>query len=210
MGLLSDELLKEINTLIVSFGHDVFKKKEKASLSLKTHSYVVESNVHFPTDYNLLWDSLRKCTNLVDKITTNNSTYGGTSSGHSSIPTRMVKACALINGSYASMFRFGINNSGNFDIGGINVYSKAAVLSVARNNTSNIKTIFGVEFTTLTAIDKLYVGGKTSTSAANVNSGFFADEINDPFILKMNTKGEYMGALTSTYLPHNTSGSASN
>ena len=70
VGLLSDELLKEINTLIVSFGHDVFKKKEKASLSLKTDSYVVESNVHFPTDYNLLWDSLRKCTNLVDKITT--------------------------------------------------------------------------------------------------------------------------------------------
>ena len=69
VGLLTDELLKEINTLIVSFGHDVFKKKEKASLSLKTDSYVVESNVHFPTDYNLLWDSLRKCLGMVEKIT---------------------------------------------------------------------------------------------------------------------------------------------
>ncbi len=59
--LLSDELLKEINEIIVSFGHnEVFKKKEAEESILKTDSYVVESNVHFPTDYNLLWDSLRK------------------------------------------------------------------------------------------------------------------------------------------------------
>ena len=30
-------------------------------MRLKTDSFVVESNVHFPTDYNLLWDCLRKC-----------------------------------------------------------------------------------------------------------------------------------------------------
>lgn len=29
---------------------------------------VVESNVHFPTDYNLLWDSARKCLDIVDKF----------------------------------------------------------------------------------------------------------------------------------------------
>jgi len=29
-------------------------------LRLKTDSYVVESNVHFPTDHNLLWDCARK------------------------------------------------------------------------------------------------------------------------------------------------------
>ena len=37
------------------------KKKETAALRLKTDSFVVQSNVHFPTDYNLLWDCLRKC-----------------------------------------------------------------------------------------------------------------------------------------------------
>lgn len=68
-SLLSDELLKEINSLIVTLGNGVFKKKEKACSSLKTDSYVVESNVHFPTDYNLLWDSLRKCLDTVEKIT---------------------------------------------------------------------------------------------------------------------------------------------
>jgi hypothetical protein len=34
-------------------------------LHLKSDSFVVESNVHFPTDYNLLWGSARK-SNVLD------------------------------------------------------------------------------------------------------------------------------------------------
>jgi len=64
--LLSDEMVKEINSLVLEFGHgQVFKKKETAALRLKTDSFVVENNVHFPTDYNLLWDSARKCIDAV-------------------------------------------------------------------------------------------------------------------------------------------------
>ncbi len=37
-------------------------------MRLKTDSFVVESNVHFPTDYNLLWDSARKCLGTVSKF----------------------------------------------------------------------------------------------------------------------------------------------
>jgi len=37
-------------------------------LRLKTDSFVVESNVHFPTDYNLLWDSGRKCMDIMGKF----------------------------------------------------------------------------------------------------------------------------------------------
>ncbi len=59
--LLDDNVLREINDMIVKVGHEVFKKKEKDALRLKTDSYVVETNTHFPTDYNLLWDSARKC-----------------------------------------------------------------------------------------------------------------------------------------------------
>lgn len=66
---LSDELIKEINSVIIGFGHkEVFKKKEGAALHLKTDSFVVESNVHFPTDYNLLWDCARKCLLTVRKF----------------------------------------------------------------------------------------------------------------------------------------------
>lgn len=66
VGLLTDQTVKELNAVIVEFGHEVFKKKEAAALRLKTDSFVVESNVHFPTDYNLLWDSARK---IMDKVT---------------------------------------------------------------------------------------------------------------------------------------------
>lgn len=37
-------------------------------MSVKSDSYVVESNVHFPTDYNLLWDCARKALDTIDKI----------------------------------------------------------------------------------------------------------------------------------------------
>ena len=68
VSLLDDQLVRELNEVIVSFGHEVFKKKETEALVLKTDSFVVESNVHFPTDYNLLWDCVRKCLDNVAKI----------------------------------------------------------------------------------------------------------------------------------------------
>jgi len=42
-------------------------------LNLKTDSYVVESHVHFPTDINLLWDSIRKSLDTIKLI---RSEYG--------------------------------------------------------------------------------------------------------------------------------------
>ena len=59
--LLDDTLLRQLNAVIVQVGHQVFKKKEGAALRLKIDSFVVETDIHFPTDYNLLWDSARKC-----------------------------------------------------------------------------------------------------------------------------------------------------
>jgi len=69
VSMLSDELVSEINEVILEFGQgQVFKKKENTALRLKSDSFVVESNVHFPTDYNLLWDSARKCLDIVLKF----------------------------------------------------------------------------------------------------------------------------------------------
>jgi len=68
VGLIDDETVKQLNDLIVEFGHGVFKKKEGTALRLKTDSFVVESNVHFPTDYNLLWDSARKSIDMITKL----------------------------------------------------------------------------------------------------------------------------------------------
>lgn len=66
INMLSDELITGINAIVVDFAHkEVFKKKESTALRLKTDSFVVESNVHFPSDYNLLWDCARKCLDAV-------------------------------------------------------------------------------------------------------------------------------------------------
>lgn len=68
VGLLDDEAVRELNKVILLVGKEVFKKKEGAALRLKTDSFVVETNVHFPTDYNLLWDSSRKCLDVIMKL----------------------------------------------------------------------------------------------------------------------------------------------
>ncbi|MDR0795515.1 MAG: ISNCY family transposase [Tannerella sp.] len=63
---LDSAMLSALNDVIVEFGHrEVFKKKGTTALRLKTDSFVVESDVHFPTDYNLLWDCCRKCLDMV-------------------------------------------------------------------------------------------------------------------------------------------------
>lgn len=78
ISLLSEELLKELNEIILEFGHKkIFKKKEKAALHLKSDSFVVESNVHFPTDYNLLWDCSRKCLDGISHLTDKYSNIDG-------------------------------------------------------------------------------------------------------------------------------------
>ncbi|MGB1284736.1 MAG: ISNCY family transposase [Polaribacter sp.] len=67
LHLLDDVTMQQINEVVVNFGHkEVFKKKETEALRLKTDSFVVESNVHFPTDYTLLWDSMRKALDCVN------------------------------------------------------------------------------------------------------------------------------------------------
>jgi len=67
VSLIDEALLHEINLLVVDAGHKLVKKKEEA-FKLKTDSYALETNVHFPTDLNLLWDSLRKCLDMIEKL----------------------------------------------------------------------------------------------------------------------------------------------
>ena len=61
VSLLNAELLEKINTLIVNVGQDLITKKSDAlELHGRCDSFVVESNVHYPTDSNLLLDAMRK------------------------------------------------------------------------------------------------------------------------------------------------------
>ena len=70
VALLDDALLQEINALVAAHGRAVFKKKGAAApeaLALKVDTYVLETDVHFPTDLNLLLDAGRKCLDLIRK-----------------------------------------------------------------------------------------------------------------------------------------------
>jgi hypothetical protein len=70
VALLDEELLKEINALVAAAGREVFAKKggaPVAALEIKVDTYVLETDVHFPTDLNLLWDAGRKCVDLIEK-----------------------------------------------------------------------------------------------------------------------------------------------
>ena len=61
---LTPELLDEINQLIVNAGHVLVKKKADEALRGRCDSFVVETDVHFPTDISLLWDAMRKVITL--------------------------------------------------------------------------------------------------------------------------------------------------
>jgi IS5 family transposase len=66
--LLTPKLLDEINQVVVQAGHGVAKKKENAGLRGRCDSFVVESNVHYPTDINLLYDAMRKVITLIARL----------------------------------------------------------------------------------------------------------------------------------------------
>jgi transposase, IS5 family len=66
---LDEELLGQINAIIVKAGRPLFKKKGgEEPIRAKADSYVLETNVHYPTDLNLLWDAQRKCAQLLEPM----------------------------------------------------------------------------------------------------------------------------------------------
>ena len=68
VGLLTPELLAKINEIVVRAGHGVVKKKEGEALLGRCDSFVVETNVHYPTDINLLYDAMRKLITLIAQL----------------------------------------------------------------------------------------------------------------------------------------------
>jgi hypothetical protein len=62
--LIDEDFLAHLNEIVVRHGHVLLKKNEEEKLRIKTDSFVVETNVHYPTDLNLLWDASRKCIEL--------------------------------------------------------------------------------------------------------------------------------------------------
>jgi len=68
LALLTPEVLDEINVIAVTAAHK--KLGSEQEIKGKCDSFVVETDVHYPTDINLLFDAIRKVIELISKLCT--------------------------------------------------------------------------------------------------------------------------------------------
>ena len=68
ISLLTEDALEEINIVIVQLGHEMLDSRLTKQLSVKTDSFVVKSNVHYPTDTSLLFDAMKFLINLIGTL----------------------------------------------------------------------------------------------------------------------------------------------
>ncbi len=65
LPLLSCDVLDQINQVVVEAGHSIVSPKKAPPLRGSCDSFVVETDVHYPTDANLLFDAMRKMISLI-------------------------------------------------------------------------------------------------------------------------------------------------
>ncbi|MDH3347124.1 MAG: ISNCY family transposase [Desulfobulbaceae bacterium] len=68
VGLLTPEMLNEINILTVKEGHRITIKEGDEALRGRCDTFVLETNIHFPTDINVLFDATRKIISLIASL----------------------------------------------------------------------------------------------------------------------------------------------
>ncbi len=88
LRLFTPELLEQINLIVVQAGHQVLGHPEGAELKGRCDSFVVETDVHYPTDINLLFDAIRKVLLLITVVCARVGLPGWRQSQHN---TRKIK-----------------------------------------------------------------------------------------------------------------------
>jgi len=72
VSLFTPEILEQLNRIVVGCGHRLLtlsgKKNKKLELNGRCDSFVVETDVHYPTDINLLFDAIRKVVTLISRL----------------------------------------------------------------------------------------------------------------------------------------------
>jgi hypothetical protein len=57
LSLFTQEILDKINQIAVKHGHEIIGIKPDEKLNASCDSFVLETDVHYPTDINLLWEA---------------------------------------------------------------------------------------------------------------------------------------------------------
>ncbi len=65
VSLFTPQILDDINQIVVQAGHRIISTKKAQELRGSCDSFVVETDVHYPTDTNLLFDAMRKMISLI-------------------------------------------------------------------------------------------------------------------------------------------------
>ena len=76
VGLLTEAVLEKINAVVVACGHERLKHVGDASLKCRLDSAVTKTNVHWPTDLNLLWDAMRGLLRSLGRISAAHKIHG--------------------------------------------------------------------------------------------------------------------------------------
>ena len=62
------EILDKINQIVVGYGHKLIGRKADEGLRASCDSFVLETDVHYPTDINILFDAARKMIVLIMRL----------------------------------------------------------------------------------------------------------------------------------------------
>ncbi|MFA7166768.1 MAG: hypothetical protein WC124_13130 [Desulfoplanes sp.] len=66
-ALLIPKILDRINPVVVKYGHTIVDHPDHEPLKGRCDSFALETDVHYPTDINLLWDTIRKVIELISR-----------------------------------------------------------------------------------------------------------------------------------------------
>ena len=68
IALLPEEVLRQINQIVVKRGQTLMGKKANEPFLSRCDSFVVKTDVHYPTDISLLFDAIRKVIVLISRF----------------------------------------------------------------------------------------------------------------------------------------------
>jgi len=82
VSLFTPEVLDKINKVVVKAGHTLVGKKEGEKLKGRCDSFVAKTDVHYPTDINLLFDAIVKVIHLITLLCFSSGIPGWRQSQH--------------------------------------------------------------------------------------------------------------------------------
>jgi hypothetical protein len=71
IALFAPEILDKLNQVFIPYGHRIVGKKMEEGLKVSCDSAVNKTDVHYPTDINLLWDAMRRTILLIMALSDN-------------------------------------------------------------------------------------------------------------------------------------------